>query len=366
MKRFKLSHIFMLMLLALAVAAGCTKEGPAGPQGTAGTDGTNGTDGTDGVDGNASCIQCHTLAKKEAVTAKYEMSTHFNSNMMYTGQTIYQYASEGPNRRSCAGCHSEQGFVEWQYTGELTYADTNGLQNAWPVSCVACHDMHSTLDFENDGTDYALRTTDPVELIMFTEMEPSQSVVLDMGGSSNLCVNCHQPRTPGPEIASADSFLIPSPYWGPHHGPHSTTLEGIGAFEIGAGYPEAGSSAHRTGASCTSCHMHSATANTDEQEGGHTWHTPISACTECHEDATDFNYKNIQNDVGDMMDQLKQKFIDNGMWNTESDQIIPGSYTLNQVGAYYNYLWILDDRSGGIHNPAYIKTMLINSIAVFN
>ena len=361
MKRFKLSHIFMLLMLALAIVAGCTKEGPAGLAGT------NGTDGTDGVDGNASCIQCHTLAKKEAVTAKYEMSTHFNSNMMYNGQTVYQFASEGPSHRDCAGCHSEQGFVEWQYTGELIYADTTGLQNAWPVSCVACHDMHSTLDFENDGIDYALRTTDPVELIMYSQMEPSQSVVLDMGRNSNLCVNCHQPRMAGPDITSAaDSFYIPGIYWGPHHGPHSTTLEGIGAFEVGEDYPEAGSSAHRTVSSCISCHMHNATAITDEQVGGHTWHTPISACTGCHEDATDFNYNNIQNDVADLMAQLKQKFIDNGMWNTSTDNIIEGTYTLNQAGAYYNYLWISDDRSGGIHNPAYIKTLLINSIAVFN
>ncbi len=365
MKKINFSHLLMLLAAVLFMAVSCTKEGPQGEQGVAGaggTNGTNGTDGTDGVDGNAACIVCHTVAKKDAVTAKYKMSTHFNSNLMYTGQTIYEYAGEGPGRTTCTGCHSEQGFVAWQYTGELTYPDTNGLQTAMPVGCVACHDTHDTFDFENDGVDYALRTSAPVQLMMYTE----ESVELDLGGNSNLCANCHQPRTAPPVIASADSFNITSPYWGPHHGPHATTLEGFGAFEIGAGYPTPGSSTHRTGSSCTSCHMHKATEAVDEETGGHTFHVPIDACTGCHQDATDFNYNNIQTEVNDMLAQLKQKFIDNNMWDEGSDHIIPGTYPLNWAGSYYNYVWVLDDRSGGVHNPDYINALLINSIAVFN
>ena len=362
MKKLNFKHLLMLLAVALFIVVSCTKEGAQGPAGPAGADGTNGTDGTDGVDGNAACIVCHTIVKKDAVTAKYKMSTHFNSNMMYTGQTVYQYAGEGPGRTTCTGCHSEQGFVAWQYTGELTYPDTNGLQTAMPVGCLACHDTHDTFDFENDGVDYALRASDPVELIMFTE----ESVVLDMGGSSNLCVNCHQPRTAGPEDDGTGNFTITSPYWGPHHGPHSTTLEGIGAYEVGTGYPTPGSSTHRTQASCTSCHMYKATEGTDEETGGHTWHVAIESCTGCHPGATDFNINGVQTQVADLLTQLKQKFVDNNMWDAEADHILPGTYLLDQTGAYYNYVWALEDRSGGVHNPSYIKTMLNNSIAVFN
>ncbi len=361
MRKINLFYFVTAIVFGLALTiSSCTKEGPTGPagaDGTAGENGLDGSDGTDGVDGNATCMECHTLGNKAAVEADYALSTHFNSNMMYTGQTIYQYAGEGPGRTSCTGCHSEQGFVAWQYTGNLTYPDTNGVQTAMPVGCVACHDMHSTFDFENDGVDYALRATDPVELEMYKAMDPPQSVTLDMGGSSNLCTNCHQPRRAGPDPEAGGEFTITSSHWGPHHGPQSTTLEGIGAFEIGAGYPAPGTSTHRTDASCTSCHMGEGT--------GHTWEVAINACTNCHESATDFDINGVQTQVQDLMAQLQQKFIDNGMWDEEADHILPGTYPNEWAGAYYNYAWVADDRSDGVHNPAYIKTMLINSIAQF-
>jgi len=112
--------------------------------------------------------------------------------------------------------------------------------------------------------------------------------------------------------------------------------------------------------------MHKATEATDEETGGHTWHVALGSCTECHADATDFNINGVQTNVQDMLVQLKQKFVDNDMWDSESDHIIPGTYPLNWAGAYYNYVWVKDDRSDGVHNPDYIQTLMINSIAVFN
>lgn len=345
-----LKSAFLLMLV-IAISS-CTKEGPAGPTGPAGTAGVNGSDGTDGVDGNAVCLECHNLTSKAAVTASYEASTHFNSNLMYTGQTVYQYAGEGPGRTACTGCHSEQGYIAWQYTGNLVYPDTNGVQSAMPVGCITCHGSHATFDFENDGQDFALRSTEPVALIMY-----DGATVLDMGDNSNQCASCHQPRTTGPEDDGTGNFTITSSHYGPHHGPHSTTLEGIGAYELGAGYPTPGSSTHRTGASCVSCHM--------VESNGHTWEVTMDACTSCHEGATDFDINGVQTDVLDLMDQLKAEMIGAGMWDEEADHIIPGTYPVDQAGAFFNYAWVLDDRSNGVHNPSYIKTMLINSIGAF-
>jgi hypothetical protein len=346
MKNLSLLLLKSAFLLMLVVAiSSCTKEGPAGPAGPAGTAGVDGSDGTDGVDGNAVCLECHNLANKAEKEEQYAESGHgAGANVAYAG--------EGPGRTGCTGCHSEQGFVAWQYTGNLEYPDTNGVQSGMPIGCVACHDFHSTFDFENDGVDYALRASDPVALIM-----DDGATVLDMGGSSNLCVNCHQPRRSGPTDDGTGTYNITSSHWGPHHGPHSTTLEGVGAYELGAGYPAPGSSTHRTAASCTSCHMH--------EGSGHTWEVEIGACTSCHESATDFDINGVQTDVIDMLAQLKEKFIENGMWDEEADHILPGVYPIDHAGAYYNYAWIVDDRSNGVHNPTYVKTLLINSIAAF-
>ena len=352
MNKLNFKHLFLLLAAAAFILVSCTKEGETGAQGEPGTNGTNGTDGKDGVDGNAACIQCHTIDYMDAVDVQYDMSGHAaGASVGYAGK-----------RNDCAMCHSYEGFVETQLTGRDTTAADIPIPTR--IDCATCHSSHATFDFELDGPDYALRGTNPVDLLMYRAADPPSVVTLDMGGTSNLCTNCHQPRRVGPVDDGTGTFRITSTHWGPHHGPQSTTIEGIGAYELGAGYPTPGSSTHRTEASCTSCHMHKAT--TAEDAGSHTWHVPIESCTGCHEGATNFDINGVQTDVAEMMEQLKQKFIDNNMWDTESDHIIPGTYPLAHAGAYYNYAWIVDDRSEGVHNPSYIKTLLINSIGAFD
>ncbi len=336
MRKISLAHVFMLMILALAVAAGCTKEGPAGPAGV------DGTDGTDGVDGNASCIQCHTIEYMNQVEAQYAMSGHAAGLMV-------DYAG---GRNNCAMCHSDEGFRETQHTG----MDTTATDIALPthIQCSTCHDFHQTLDFENDGPDYAIRANGPVDLLMYRGSEPV--VVLDYGNNSNLCVNCHQPRRADPEDDGTGNYTITSTFYGPHYGTQGTLFQGIGGAEIGVGYPEPGSSTH-TQVACTDCHMHEYA----DGEGGHTGKVPLAACTSCHEGATDFNINGKQTEVEDLMQQLKDKMVALGVYD-EQGHPVPGTYPLTQVQAVYNYETIFADGSLGVHNPAYIKQLLTNSI----
>jgi hypothetical protein len=44
---------------------------------------------------------------------------------------------------------------------------------------------------------------------------------------------------------------------------------------------------------------------------------------------------------------------------------ITGDFPREQVGALYNYMFLIEDQSGGLHNPKYLKQMLANSLAVF-
>ena len=116
---------------------------------------------------------------------------------------------------------------------------------------------HRSFDFENDGNDYAVRNIDPVYLVL----DPTTSIDFkndaDPLGLSNACTTCHQPRPSYAIPVGTGDYTITSQRFGPHHGPQATVLEGImGANYAGAvGYPGVGSAAHRTGASCTSCHM---------------------------------------------------------------------------------------------------------------
>ena len=349
MKHNKLLRLIVLVLSVgvIALVASCKGDtGDRGASGINGTDGVNGTDGTPGVAGNMVCMECHNLTKKSEVTAQYLLSQHAE------GATV-GYAG---GRNGCAKCHSDQGFRETQYTGHDTTAVDIGL--AQNIQCGTCHDFHQSLDFENEPN-YALRTVAKVDLLMYRADDPTADpVTIDMGPESNICANCHQPRRVGP-VSTDDSTRVTSSHYGPHHGPQSTTLAGLGAYELGTGYPAQGEgSKHATDASCTTCHMHG---------GDHTWVPSIEGCntTDCHDGSmTSVTDNSRQISFRTLMDALASKLTTAGLLDVDGHPVV-GTYPTEEVGALYNYEWLLDDRSSGVHNFPYSETLLNNSIAVF-
>lgn len=334
------SFALFLGVMVIGLFTGC--KGPTGPAGA---------DGTDGVDGNEVCLDCHTLEVKSNVTAEYMQSGH-------AAGTTVGYAG---GRSGCAKCHSDQGFVETQYTGQ----DTTAMDIAAPqeIQCQTCHSFHNSLDFENEGN-AALRAYEPVDLLMYRAADPTApAVTIDLGAGSNLCANCHQPRRVGPEIVGGnpvnDSTDVTSTHYGPHHGPHATSLAGLGGAELGTGYPTPGTgSKHATDADCITCHMH---------EGEHTWEPSLEGCNaaECHNG----NLTTVDNNTRQMsfktrMETLKTKLTTAGLLDADGHPVV-GTYPSDEVAALYNYEWMVDDRSNGVHNFPYLELLLDRSIAVF-
>ena len=332
---------FSICLIAFVFAISC--EGPAGPAGA------DGIAGLDGIDGNAVCMSCHNETMKARVTSEYTTSGH-------AAGTTVGYAG---NRNDCAMCHSEQGFIETQYTKVDTCFSSFG-GSAQPIQCATCHDFHPSLDFENEPN-VALRTNSAVELLMYRAATPATVVMLDLKDDSNLCINCHQPRTLAPVADGSGDALISSSHYGPHHGPQSTTVAGIGAYEAGTGYPEDGAgSAHATSTSCITCHMH---------EGDHSWAPSLESCntTDCHGSMTaltTFSENARQTAFRTKLDELKTKLQIAGLLDVDGHPVA-GTYGVDSVGAVYNYGWLADDRSAGVHNFNYTETLLNNSIAIF-
>ncbi len=326
--------------IGLALMTGC--EGPQGPPGPAGPEGPQGDDGTPGVAGTAVCLECHNLEVKDAISTEYETSQHAAGDAVgYAG-----------NRVDCASCHSNEGFMFFTKSGKRVLAEGT-VVNGTRISCMTCHDFHETLDFENEGPDYAMRKNNPVTLLI------DESTELDLGDNSNLCANCHQPRRPAPDMGSA-TFAVTSIHYGPHHGPQATLLEGIGGYEIeGSNSYPTDASTHRSELSCTECHMN---------EASHTWAPDLDVCLECHESATDFNVGNFQTDIEGLQEDLRDELVTAGLLEEEDGEYHPvvGEFPTDQVGALYNYLLIFDDRSGGVHNPDYIEALVRNSLEVFN
>lgn len=305
-------------------------EGPIGPEGLA---------GADGVDANETCVECHNNTTEATVTADWTASSHgLGGAVAYAG-----------SRNGCAKCHSHEGFVETVHTGRDTIAENILIPTE--IGCKTCHDFHQTLDQENEGPDYALRTGNPVTLLI----DPEGSAV-DIGAQSNLCLNCHQPRRSYPEADASGNFYVSSTHYGPHHGPQGTILVGKGMF--GFGNTLATSTQKH---SCTKCHMEFPVE--EGNPSSHKWVASINDCAECHGS----DMEDVQTEVKTKLDALATKLITAGLLAEEDGSYHPvvGTFTQVQAAALYNFLTVYEDRSLGVHNPAYVKDALDKSLAAF-
>ena len=329
---FGLLLVFALVLAGCAGAEGQTGEtGPAGP---AGPEGPAGSAGAAPAAADMACTACHNDTSE--LTGKAESW----SESLHGNGTTTAYAG---GRASCAGCHSGGGFSAAIAAG-VNNADAQESADPNPSrpDCRACHAIHTSYT----ESDWALETTDPVTFLAF------EDTTFD-GGMGNLCVNCHQPRR---AIAEAEDGMIEitSTHWGPHHGPQSTMLLGI----AGAGDVEGSPSAHASMVedTCVSCHM---------GEGDvHTFEPDVAACLGCHADAEDFDINGLQTEVEELAAELGEKLEAAGLLHEGHPN--PGTFPAEQTQAAWNWIYIaLEDKSLGVHNPAYTIALLEASLEAF-
>jgi len=346
MKNYSILNVLGIVSLGLTIAFfGCTKEGPAGKDGAPGADGE---DGIDGQDGTASCVQCHDDSQVQfAKTLQWESSTHA------TGGNFER------NGTDCAPCHTSQGFLERMAAGSQETAEA--INNPNPPNCYTCHNIHS--DYET--SDWALTYADAITL-----WHPAEKASVDLG-SGNLCGNCHQARIPDPfPVPGGDNVNITSPYWGAHHGPVANLIGQTGGYEVGEGY---GSSFHANNVenSCITCHLSTAYG---VQAGGHNMgmtyayhgHDVVNTagCVGCHadEDALETKIEATKTEITGLLTQLGTLLVMQGVMDTTFHPV-PQEMTADQAGGVFNFNMVREDKSSGIHNYKYAKTLLENSIA---
>jgi hypothetical protein len=344
MKRF--TYLFSLTLTAFFLAAlviiGC--EGPAGPPGA------DGADGQDGTDANATCTQCHNDDSEVFVK-----SLQAGNSKHMTGGAFERSDAD------CAACHTHEGFLDRMESGEME-ASTD-IADPSPPNCRTCHKIHMNYD----ASDFAIRYPDPVQLWV-------NDVAVDLG-VSNQCANCHQPRIPDPMFTiGGDSIDIDDMRWGPHHGPQSAMLWGTSAYEVAGSmsYPAAGGTTHAS-AGCEQCHMPDAYGT---QAGGHTFKMSyeyhgresdwVAGCTDCHSSIEDFDYHDVQTQVSTLLDSLHHVLMAEGLLDEDgylvADEDAPLRVSPEEAGFLYNFKFIEEDLSMGVHNPGYAMALLKNSL----
>jgi hypothetical protein len=236
----------------------------------------------------------------------------------------------------CAGCHGTEGAKARINAGLPPHdASVVGVMNVSPFDCRTCHNIHTTYtkaDFSLTGGE--------------------QPVVLEMtggtfdGGAGNLCANCHQIRNEPPAV-TAGNIEVASGRFGTHHGVEAQMLLGEGGLGV-TGSP----STHyeQVENTCVTCHM--------GEERNHTYLPQVARCQECHSSAEDFDINGVRTEVQAMFDEATALFTAKGLINAEDGLWVPGTYPEAVANAMWNYKFVQEDQSMGVHNSTYTKALL--------
>ncbi len=293
------------------------------------------------------CAYCHDAPTHHVYFPEWEKSGH---------NTVDDHM----NSSSCAKCHTGKGFVIQNIRGEASEAPY--VEGA-AVTCAACHDPHDATN------EHQLRKVSNVTL-------NDETTVVSEGGLGKLCMNCHLSRRDAEEYVTKYHS-----HFGPHHSNQTDMLVGANAIEFGLSMPETGHIKAVEDA-CVTCHMaEQPKENKDEgisKVGSHTFSMVstvgtdttynVEICQGCHgseiekfEDVKassdydgDGTIEGAVAEVEGLMHQL-------GMLLPPLDE--PGvsvakDYTPVQLKAAYNYEFVDDDASHGVHNTSYTVAIL--------
>jgi hypothetical protein len=302
---------------------------------------------------SAVCAYCHEDGSHNIKPIQWDVSVHAAGTHLYSGSSRY----------ACTPCHNGQGFVD------KVKGNPQSVQVNIPITCATCHDPH-------DATLPSQLRTVTATLLNGYQFE---------GGAGALCANCHQSRANA--VSYVENFLNNLVRFGPHHSGQADILAGTNTYTWGETLP---TSPHLSGTenACVDCHMAEGEYTPGQSSvplsGGHSFSMTspdgidnVSACEPCHgsfgEEFSDKKFyingnadldrngvaEGLQHEIHGLLDQVAMLLPPYG---STTPGAMDSSWTIDQAGAYYNYLSIEEDRSFGIHNPQYTVALLYLTI----
>ena len=278
---------------------------------------------------------------------------------------------------SCSACHTSEGFIR---ANDPAFATWEFEETENFIGCVTCHDPH--LGAEGGGNEAQLRnlTAEPVVYTFPYDTGDPEVPEMDGYGTGQLCAQCHHARRNTTNVQG--QITNGNAHFGPHGSPQMDMFIGAGCYEI-PGYTYDWEATHQGySKGCVSCHMvrdvvlhgelqnhafhNFRPSNTAEvTEGG-------ASCVDCHGAAPEgdeefFDFWNGQTEVQALLDELA---VDFGY--ADAAAMLAGLDADNlgweawQREAAYAFIFVLNDGSLGVHNPAYAKSLLNNAIAYYN
>ncbi len=300
-----------------------------------------------------SCGQCH------------DSPSYYVKNMEW-GHTLHATGQVFKGGGPCAPCHSAKGFIKTYDPFYVQSGKTPRATDQEGVACVACHDPHTV------GMGASQLRNIPT-----AKLSNGYVAAYAQVGEGVLCMNCHHARANGNVlVANLSSTNV-----NPHASPQADMLLGQNGIEYGLAMPK---SRHATAVenSCVGCHMQlvagTSYSHLNTLVGGHTfsltWRGPTNTvqvteiCAKCHvEDTFDIKAEDydrngtidgVQTEIEGLLAQLGKLLPPVGSTSVVQSLAL----TPAQRKAAYNFFFVREDRSRGVHNPKYAAALLQASI----
>ncbi len=293
------------------------------------------------------CAQCHDDDHYHVYPSQWNAAGHSN---------LPSYPGGG--RTDCSGCHNGAQFIQ------VVKGEAITVQPHVDITCAVCHDPHNSTNADQ------LRTVSAT-------LENGE--VVTGAGKGALCMNCHKSRR------DADTYTnSPASHFGPHYAPQADMLIGTNAVTFGETLPTSPHLAGTTDA-CVDCHMyemgshgeHDAEGNLNTS-GMHSFSMVnqsgvdnVAACADCHGDIGEsfadkkYYLNGVADHDGDGVDEGLQEEVHGlldalGAMLPDADPHaeVDSTWTVTELKAAFNHRLVYYDHSYGIHNPAFIVSLL--------
>ncbi|MFA6599329.1 MAG: multiheme c-type cytochrome, partial [Ignavibacteriaceae bacterium] len=311
------------------------------------------------------CLQCHDAPTHHMVGSYWKESNH--ATMPLSGE-------HAGGNTSCYPCHSGSAFVKFVnnpaapgYDKVEDYVKT--------ISCATCHDPHSA-NHENQ-----------LRIVTVDSLKNGYKPPVGTGGKGALCMNCHKGRFASK--ATVDGFVTTATTVGknypsriyPHYSPQADMFLGQNAYDFGLATLQGVTTHEGVKDACVTCHMPLRTSNADHSmkmvlNGA----DKVTACVECHAGITSFEDVKGYDYDGDGVVEGTTVEID-GMLATlaallpqtngavveladattrvaDSTAIANSQYGTRVFAGIWNYYFVANDFSHGVHNAKYAVQLL--------
>lgn len=337
---------------------------------------------------NVQCENCHgpgsdhkSSLSKADITVSFDAATCGSCHNGEHHPTYDEWTSSAHNTvgfqagiGSCQGCHEgvaaairlEGDLTTFYSGGDVGRPDTSERALA-PISCAVCHEPHDATN------EHQLRTVADVALV---EANGENPIITD-GGNGKLCMQCHHARRAA-ETQLDEGYA----HFGPHPNPQADMLAASSGYEGVAetGFPWATPTHLYIENSCVTCHIHEHEYGGPAEPAvtGHDYEPTVEACATCHGTISDFDeimarddfdgdgtVEGVEDEVKGLLDLLEAALVADGLDTTgvgmEGALGDTSRSTYKQREAGYNWVFLEEDKSHGIHNPDYAIQLLQQS-----